>query len=129
MSLSLFTPAPTLAYSGGASTVSHILDWRELAARPTVSSSSFSILSGMGIGLDSAASGWKKLRGAWAGGKHVGSVEVESEDGTSASSNGSKGASGVPVMDDLEAEMWDMGVDEKRGWVLAVLWIVASAIE
>lgn len=125
--LTLLTSGSTLTYSGGPSTVSHILDWRETASRPTVSSSSFSILSGMGIGLDSAAEGWKKLRGAWAGGKHVGSVDEDLA--ASEGNGGSNGPVHAVANLDLDEDMWDLGVDERRGWVLAVLWIVASAVE
>jgi hypothetical protein len=126
LTLSIITPpllagltSPSLlTYSGGPSTVSHILDWREMAGRPTISSSSFSHLSAT---LDSAADGWRKLRGAWAGGKQVGTVEGEEGIGV-----GQK--AGVGVDEEME-EVWDFGVDDRRGWLIGLAWLAASAIE
>ncbi len=110
--LSHLTHPALLAYSGGPSTVSHILDWREMASRPTVSSSAFPGLS----------EGWRTLRGAWAGGKQVGVLEGE-EDGIG---SGQKGVTGV---EEEEEEVWDFGVDDKRGWVVGFTWLIASGIE
>lgn len=39
--------------------------------------------------------------------------------------SGEKGRVGV----EEEEEVWDFGVDDKRGWVIAVGWLVASAVE
>lgn len=84
--LSAFTSPDLLEYSGGSRAVGHIMDWREMAARPAVP---------MG-------STWERIRGAWAGGKKVGTHDT--------------GA-------------WDYGVDDKRGWVLGFAWIIATAVE
>nr|ODN92392.1 hypothetical protein L203_00668 [Cryptococcus depauperatus CBS 7841] len=95
------TSPDTLDYSGGPSTVSHIMDWREMAALPTINRGNFP-----------GVEGWRKLRGAWAGGKQIGSVKDEYGDGKS----------------DKE-EMWDYGVDKKRGWVIGSTWLLAFAID
>lgn len=58
--LSAFTSPDLLEYSGGARAIGHIMDWRELAARPAVP---------MG-------STWERIRGAWAGGKKVGDHDI-----------------------------------------------------
>ena len=92
--------------------MSHILDWREMASRPTVSSSSFPGLS----------NGWRTLRGAWAGGKQVGVLEGD-EAGIGA---GEKTGVGV---EEEEEEVWDFGVDDKRGWLIGTCWLIASAVE
>ena len=104
-----------LSYSGGPSTVSHILDWREMASRPTISSTSFPGLT----------SGWRTLRGAWAGGKQVGSVESD-EDIHEGIGLGEKRPVGI---EEEEEEVWDFGVDDKRGWLISLGWLIASAIE
>ncbi|KAL7424683.1 hypothetical protein Q5752_000367 [Cryptotrichosporon argae] len=126
LSLSLLVPplltiasSATLTYSGGPSTVAHILDWRELAARPTVSSASFLGLGAAGAG-GGAAAGWRKLRGAWAGGKKVG--DVAEAEGIGA---------GVKAQTDADedGELWDFGVDDRRGWLLGAAWIAATAVD
>lgn len=100
--LTTLTSPDILTYSGGPSTVSHVMDWREMAARPTVNKGTFP-----------GVEGWKKLRGAWAGGKWIGKVKQEGEMG----------------MKEMKEEMWDYGVDKKRGWVIAGTWMLAFAIE
>lgn len=92
-----------------------------MAARPTVSSSAFH-----GLLEFSAKDSWKKLRGAWAGGKQIGEVapeEDEKAEGHETGKNGSDGQAGY------DSEEWDLGVDDFRGWLIAFSWIVASAIE
>lgn len=84
--LSAFTSPDLLEYSGGARAVGHIMDWREMAARPAVP----------------LGSTWERIRGAWAGGRKVGTHE---------------------------SEAWDYGVDDRRGWILGCAWIVATAVE
>ncbi|ORX35216.1 integral membrane protein S linking to the trans Golgi network-domain-containing protein [Kockovaella imperatae] len=113
--LQSLTSPSVLAYSGGPSTISHVLDWREMAARPTVTSKSFS-----GLDLASAANGWRKLRGAWSGGKQVGQV-IEG-DGIGGGDKPSQSA-------EEEDEVWDFGVDDRRGWLLGLSWLIASAID
>jgi hypothetical protein len=110
---------PTLlAYSGGPSTVGHILDWREMASRPTLPSSAFHGL------LDfSASESLSKLRGAWAGGKNVGEVIDESGEG------GEGGAAAETELSKHDIEDWDLGVDDFRGWLIAFAWILAAAVE
>jgi hypothetical protein len=93
--LASFTSPALLHYSGGPTTVGHIMDWREMAARSTAPTS-FRIPFG----------------GAWSGGKQVGSVPED------------RGI-GELVDDDL----WDYGVDEKRGWTIGLAWLIACAIE
>lgn len=46
-------------------------------------------------------SAWRKLRGAWSGGKQVGH----------------------------DASQWDYGVDDRRGWIIGMAWLVAAAVE
>ncbi|KAK4690030.1 protein SYS1, partial [Tremellales sp. Uapishka_1] len=118
--LASFTAPSLLLYSGGPSTVSHILDWRELASRPTVSSASFPGLEAKGAGgpLDL---GWRKLRGAWAGGKQIGMVD-ESQDSIG---SGEKSQTNV----EEEEEVWDFGVDDRRGWLIAASWLAVSAFD
>ena len=94
----------------------HILDWREMAAKPTVTSSAFHGL------LDfSAKDSWKKLRGAWAGGHQIGEVPLENE--------GDSGETTPETHHTINPEEWDLGVDDFRGWLIAFAWIVACAIE
>lgn len=83
------------------------MDWREMAARPTVNKGTFP-----------GVEGWRKLRGAWAGGKWIGKVKQKGE----------SEAKGVKEEEEKE-EMWDYGVDKKRGWVIAGTWMLAFAIE
>lgn len=83
------------------------MDWREMAARPTVNKGTFP-----------GVEGWRKLRGAWAGGKWIGEVKQKGE----------SEAKGVKEEEEKE-EMWDYGVDKKRGWVIAGTWMLAFAIE
>ncbi len=138
--LSTLTSPSLLTYSGGPSTVSHILDWREMAARPTVSYSSFAGFdlgnsdSGAGGGGGSG-SGWRKLRGAWSGGKKVGQVKIEPGSGDGAAGGVEDGIEGIGTgrkghtQVEEEEEVWDYGVDDSRAWVIAATWLVASGIE
>ncbi|AFR97709.1 hypothetical protein C343_05857 [Cryptococcus neoformans C23] len=105
--LTTLTSPDILIYSGGPSTVSHVMDWREMAARPTVNKGTFP-----------GVEGWRKLRGAWAGGKWIGKVKQKGE----------SEAKGVKEEEEKE-EMWDYGVDKKRGWVIAGTWMLAFAID
>ncbi|WWD16440.1 hypothetical protein CI109_100866 [Kwoniella shandongensis] len=107
--LSTLTSPSLLSYSGGPSTVAHILDWRELAARPTVSKSSFP-----------GVEGWKKLRGAWAGGKEIGSVKI---------GDGEVGSGMEAVGREADEDPWDYGVDAKRGWVIGGVSLLTFAID
>ncbi|KAI9632698.1 integral membrane protein S linking to the trans Golgi network-domain-containing protein [Dioszegia hungarica] len=121
--LSLLTSPPLLEYSGGPSTVAHILDWREMAGRPTISSAAFGDIhrhAQLSSSATSGLGGWRYLGGAWAGGKHVG--VVEGEEGIGAGTKGKMGA-------DEQEEVWDFGVDDGRGWVEAGLWLLASAVD
>lgn len=117
--LNAFSSSSLLAYSGGASTVGHILDWREMASRPTIPGS----LTGSGVGavgLDSAASGWGKLRGAWSGGKQI-SKEVNDPAGQGLDDSARIGGGDI--------EVWDFGIDDSRGWTMGVCWLIAAAFE
>ncbi|WOO81604.1 Protein SYS1 [Vanrija pseudolonga] len=49
---------------------------------------------------------WAKLRGAWSGGKKVGKAN-----------------------DDAAVDETDYGVDERRGWLIGLAWIVACAVD
>lgn len=137
--LAAFTTPSLLEYSGGPQTVAHIIDWRELASRPTITESSFTSLN---LNLDGAAgNGWRKLRGAWSGGKVVG--EVESNDSfantdADLGATGRGGAGGAAsiaggqkglVKAEEGVEVWDFGVDDKRGWMIGLAWLIASAVE
>ena len=117
--LTTLTNPTLLTYSGGPSTVGHILDWREMAARPALPSSAFH-----GLLEFSASDSWTKLRGAWAGGKHVGEV-VEDNGGDGTEGDGSANTQ----MSKHDLEDWDLGVDDFRGWLIAFAWIVAAAVE
>jgi hypothetical protein len=109
-----------LTYSGGPSTVGHILDWREMASRPTVSQSSFHNL------LDfSASNSWRKLRGAWAGGKQIG--EVVDESATESTGESAEEQQGSQA--DVDVDEWDLGIDDFRSWLIAFGWILTSVIE
>lgn len=101
--LSQFTSPSLLEYSGGPQTVAHVMDWREMAARPAVNTH-----TGEGA--------WKRLRGAWAGGKKVG--QNKEDDGNPE----------VDVGPEPE-EGWDYGVDDRRGWLIGLAWITAAAVE
>lgn len=98
-----------------------------MAARPTVGPAAY---SGLGVGLDSAAEGWRRLKGAWAGGKQVGSVEedVEGEEGDKPR-YGSGAKDGKKPKSEEEHEVWDYGVDDTRGWVIAAVWLIAAGVE
>lgn len=102
--LGMFTTPALLTYSGGPRTVAHIMDWREMAARPAVNTS---------------PSTWRKLRGAWAGGRKVGESQKE---GSAAGSDSAVGGQ------EPEA-VWDYGVDDRRGWLLGAAWIMAAGVE
>jgi len=58
--LSLFAEPNSLLYEGGASSVGMVMDWREMAGRPTVR------------GLQGEGGRWSSYAGAWSGGKKVG---------------------------------------------------------
>ncbi|WVQ74710.1 hypothetical protein IAR50_004314 [Cryptococcus sp. DSM 104548] len=107
--LSTLTSPSLLTYAGGPSTVSHIMDWRELAARPTVHKVSFP-----------GVEGWKKIKGAWAGGKKVGSNVEEEGDGDDGVVN---------LQKEREREEWEYGVDRKRGWIIGATWLLAFAVD
>ncbi|OCF40048.1 hypothetical protein I317_06123 [Kwoniella heveanensis CBS 569] len=115
--LTSLTSPTLLSYAGGPSTVSHILDWREMAARPTISKTSFP-----------GVEGWRKLRGAWAGGKEIGSVtrphNGADDEGHHHESVGVEGMKATQV-----DEYWEYGVDDKRGWVIGGVWLLAFAID
>jgi hypothetical protein len=93
--LASFTSPALLHYSGGPTTVGHVMDWREMAARSTAPTT-FKIPFG----------------GAWSGGKQVGSVPEDR---------------GIGEM--VDDDLWDYGVDEKRGWTIGVALLIACAIE
>ncbi|GMK58608.1 hypothetical protein CspeluHIS016_0600500 [Cutaneotrichosporon spelunceum] len=65
--LSSLTSRSLLNYSGGPRTVAHIMDWREMAARPAINKG--------GV--------WERVRGAWTGGKKVDQSEGREEQGVS----------------------------------------------
>lgn len=96
--------AGPLEYSGGAATVGHILDWREMAAKPTVSRKSRTIAGNASQGA------------AWSGGQQVGVDE------SAAGNGGSTAVVGTP-------SGWDYGVDDRRGWLIGLGWVIACAIE
>jgi hypothetical protein len=102
--LTSFAVSGPLEYSGGAATVGHILDWREMAAKPTVSRKSRTIAGSASQGA------------AWSGGHQVGVDE------TVAGDSGSVAAVGIPAG-------WDYGVDDRRGWLIGLGWIIACLIE
>ncbi|WVQ93494.1 hypothetical protein IAU59_000568 [Kwoniella sp. CBS 9459] len=118
--LTSLTSPVLLSYSGGPSTVSHILDWREMAARPTISKTSFP-----------GVEGWKKLRGAWAGGKEIGSVTRPHTDmGDEGEHHHLLESVGVEGLKATQVdEYWEYGVDDKRGWVIGGVWLLAFAID
>ena len=89
-----------------------------MAGRPTVSSSTFNGL------LDVTADGWKKLRGAWAGGKQIGELDEEGD-----REKEQEQEETIVDSDRDEMEKWDLGVDDGRGWILGIAWLIASAIE
>ena len=59
------------------------------------------------------------MRGAWAGGKQIGEVEDDT-----IGSGVKEGQSA-----EEEEEVWDFGVDDRRGWLLGLCWLIASGIE
>lgn len=102
-----FAKPALLEYSGGSQTVAHIMDWREMAARPAVN-------NGEGA--------WKKLRGAWAGGKKVSSGDTK-EDAKEKANEGENSNKKE------KEKAWDYGVDDRRGWIIGFSWLVASVAE
>ncbi|WWC60393.1 uncharacterized protein I303_102965 [Kwoniella dejecticola CBS 10117] len=110
--LTSFTTPVLLSYAGGPNTVSHIMDWREMAAKPTISKTSFPGVEGL-----------RKLRGAWAGGKEIGSVPSSNEDPARFEGDNQD------ERDSTYDEYWEYGVDRKRGWVLGGVWLVAFGID
>ncbi|WVW80224.1 hypothetical protein I302_102202 [Kwoniella bestiolae CBS 10118] len=86
------------------------MDWREMAAKPTISKTSFPGVEGL-----------RKLRGAWAGGKEIGSVPSEVEDMPQSEEAEEEG--------EVYDEYWEYGVDGRRGWVLGGVWLLAFAID
>ncbi|WWC68543.1 uncharacterized protein I206_102472 [Kwoniella pini CBS 10737] len=109
--LTSFTTPVLLSYSGGPSTVSHIMDWREMAAKPTISKNSFPGVEGL-----------RKLRGAWAGGKEIGSVPSSKDDQPQANE-------GEYEENKEYDEYWEYGVDKRRGWILGSVWLLAFSID
>jgi len=59
--LALFAEPYALAHQGGAANVGMVMDWREMASRPTLT----------GIEGDNSR-GWAAFRGVWTGGQRVG---------------------------------------------------------
>lgn len=108
--LSTFSPSLTyLEHQGGPATVSVVMDWREMASRPTFSAPVGS--SGHGEKEDGHDRTWMELfGGAWSGGRKVSGDE-----------------------DDKNSEDWiggwDGRIDRRRGWLLAGCWAVASCFE
>jgi hypothetical protein len=56
--LAIFAEPSALAYGGGAASIGMIMDWREMAGRPT-----FRLLHGV--------ERWDALTGTWSGGRRV----------------------------------------------------------
>jgi protein SYS1 len=63
--LNMFADTNSLIYEGGAASVGMVMDWREMAGRPTV----------RGMQGDR----WSSFAGAWSGGKKVGYYDSWSE--------------------------------------------------
>jgi len=58
--LAMFAEPHALAHQGGAASVSMVMDWREMAGRPTLTGDEGDI-----------SRGWSAFRGVWTGGHHV----------------------------------------------------------
>ncbi|KAL7414697.1 hypothetical protein BDY24DRAFT_384243 [Mrakia frigida] len=100
-----------LAHQGGPSTVSVMMDWRELAGRPTFHPPA---------SAKEHHSWMEMFGGAWAGGRKVTSEE-EKEGGNRGAVSKGEGEEWVGG--------WDGRVDPKRGWVIAVGWGGACLVD
>jgi hypothetical protein len=103
-----------LIHQGGPSTVPTIMDWREMAARPTFDLPATAKSGGRG--------GWMDMfGGAWSGGSKIGA--------------GAAGNGGLELEEEVgQAEVrwvdaWDGMVDRRRGWVIAGAWGAAVLVE
>ncbi|TDL26585.1 hypothetical protein BD410DRAFT_763829 [Rickenella mellea] len=100
--LMMFAEPHALTYEGGAANVGMVMDWRELAGRPTVH----------GLRGDDRR-GWSVFRGAYTGGRRVGAGAGPEE--WLDLGDGSHG--------------WDGRLDPFRGWVIAFCWMVACGFD
>jgi hypothetical protein len=131
-----FTDSRSLAYyNGGAATVGMIMDWREMAGRPTV---------GHGV----SGGSWNPFESAWEGVVRVSQSEVarkglggwkaslkdsgsvSSHSSASSSENDAKGATSAAV-DESARSSWPPSylLDPMRGWIIAAAWLIACGVE
>lgn len=89
--LTIFAEPTSLEYEGGASNVGMIMDWRQMAGRPTSRQSSTDVA-------------WRVLNAVWSGGKQVGT-------------------------EDATGDEWDGRIDPRKGWIIAVCWMLASTAD
>lgn len=77
-----------------------VMDWREMAGRPTVH----------GLRGDDRR-GWSMFRGVYSGGRKLGA------------------GVGLNPWQDGDLGTWDGRLDPFRGWVIAFCWMAASTVE
>ncbi|KDQ50770.1 hypothetical protein JAAARDRAFT_141504 [Jaapia argillacea MUCL 33604] len=100
--LPVFAEPRSLDYEGGAanSDVGMLMDWREMAGRPT-----FRLLHG--------EERWASYTGAWSGGKNLGNTTMR-----------------TPGLGFGKGVVEAVGViDPVRGWVLGICWLIACGID
>ncbi|KAI0758599.1 integral membrane protein S linking to the trans Golgi network-domain-containing protein [Irpex lacteus] len=100
--LSLFANPGALEYEGGAANVGMIMDWRQMAGKPTTGAS--------------LADTWKSLHSVWSGGH-----QVLSGDNNGSGSSSQQGSAGGGT--------WSGQMDPRRGWIIAICWLATCGAD
>lgn len=102
ITLDLTRLGSTLIYSIPLSHIGMIMDWRQMAGKPTTGAS--------------LADTWKSLHSVWSGGHQV--LSGDSNGSGSSSQQGSAGGG-----------TWSGQMDPRRGWIIAICWLATCGAE
>ncbi len=102
ITLDLIRLGSTLIYSIPLSHIGMIMDWRQMAGKPTTGAS--------------LADTWKSLHSVWSGGH-----QVLSGDNNGSGSSSQQGSAGGGT--------WSGQMDPRRGWIIAICWLATCGAE